>query len=126
VSAASAFEQLVTEIERGVAEPRVAGRLALVGVTSVLKVRDTDLACTLVFQEPKPEVLDGEQASAEVVIELTPDGVESFWDKPLAMQIFNGDVHATGPVRRVLAVFPVLRAVAKGGRDMRSEQPDLP
>lgn len=118
----AAFDALVADLQRATSDRRTAGRLALVKQTIVLEVQGSEhLQCTLRFDE-SPEVVEGASGGrADVTVKLTAEAVHGFWSSPLPMRIYDGEVTFEGRVRGLLAVMPVLKAAARGGRDMRSE-----
>jgi ubiquinone biosynthesis protein UbiJ len=117
----ASFERLVEELHRATEDRRAAARLVLVGLTAVITVQGAEhLACTLRFAGEQPEVLDGAAQGADVTLRLSPRVVDEFWDVSLPMVIKDGEVDFDGPVRRLLAVLPVLRAHARGSRATRT------
>jgi hypothetical protein len=113
----TAAEQFATRFERGLARaPELAERLAFAETTVCLTVRDSDAAVTLLLDRAPPEV-HPEAEPAQINLEIDADDLEQLADGtlllPLAM--LDGRVDHRGPVRRLLGVTAVLRAVLEAG-----------
>lgn len=112
------FADVVDDLRAAVADPRIGARLVLVDAAAVLTVAgEPASACTVVLRAPGAAVEDGKRPGADCAIELSPQAVQTFWERPLAMSVFAGEATIQGPARRFLAVHPVLRAFARSRRE---------
>ncbi|WP_205696481.1 hypothetical protein [Conexibacter sp. SYSU D00693] len=114
----AAWDELVEDLRAATHDTRAAERLLGVGHVCTLHVRGHDhLEVALRFDAKPPEVEEGARGvDADIDVEIPPDLVTAFWEKSLATEILKGEVAFDGPVRRLLQVYPVLRAQALARR----------
>ena len=81
---------------------------------AIRRLRSDPADAWLRLEGEHPTVDDRPPAhGADVVLVLPPDLLGRFWQGSLPMEVLRGNVAYDGPVRRVLQVFPVMRAAAK-------------
>jgi hypothetical protein len=114
----AAWDELVDDLRHATFDTRTAEQLLRVKATCVLRVAGHDhLQCTLRFDAKPPEVEDGPAPSeAEIEVTLPPDVVPRFWTTALSLAIMREGATFRGPVRRLLSVYPILRAQAEARR----------
>lgn len=111
----TAWDALVDDLRHATFDAHASERLVRVGTTCVLRVQGHEhLECVLRFDERPPEVEEGPASGpAEIEVDLPPACVKTFWETGLALAIMRGGATYRGPVRRLLSIYPILRAQAE-------------
>ena len=115
-----AIERFVQRLRSGItARPELAARLRGAGTSVCLRTRSGGGVTLLLDREP-PLVRPGVEP-AEAVIELDDEDFVAViaGDALLPVVLASGDARCDGPVRRFLAVTPVMRTLWRAGGGMR-------
>ena len=109
-----AWDELVEDLRHATFDTRAAEQLMRVDANCVLRVRGHDhLEVTLHFDSKPPEVDTRPPAGQpEIVVEIPPEHVARFWERSLPLAIMRDGATYSGPVRRLLSVYPILRVKA--------------
>ena len=116
----AAFDELVEDLRHATLDERARERLAAVGCLCLIRVAEADHLEVWLHFDSEPIEVDDRPAGREPDIELIVPAarVATFWDRSLPMSVLRGEVGFTGPVRRLLQLFPVLRAQARARRGL--------
>jgi hypothetical protein len=114
----AAFDELVADLRYATADERARERLAAVGCLCLIRVAEAPhLEVWLHFGSEPVEVDDRpSDDDPEIEVVLPAARVATIWDTSLPMAVLRGDVAFTGPVRRLLQLYPILRAQARARR----------
>lgn len=113
-----AFDELVADLRHATADERARERLAAVGCLCLIRVDEAPHLEAWLHFDSEPIEVEDRPADNDPDIELIVAAarVAGFWDASLPMAVLRGEVGFSGPVRRLLQVFPILRAQARGRR----------
>ena len=112
----TAAATFAARLSAGIAlEPELGERLAFAETTVCLRAGD-DTAVTLLLDRTPPEVHIAAQP-AEIEVRLSPDALARLADGELLLPLalLAGQGTHCGPVRRLLALSPILRSLLAAG-----------
>jgi hypothetical protein len=111
------FDRFVAELRAATQDEVAAHRLKDFDFVAVIRVREVDhLEAWCVF-DGAPEVREeAAGAAADIEVTIPAELLEDFWSRHLALEILEGRATFTGPVRRLLAMMPVIRAAVLRGQ----------
>lgn len=114
----AAFDALVEDLRAATYDQFAADRLRSVGLLCVVRVAGHDHLEAWLHFDAKPPEVDGRAPGrhAEIELVIAPERVSRFWEEALSMTIVRGETAYEGPVRRLLQVYPILRAQAAARR----------
>lgn len=89
------------------------GRLSSANTSVTIYSADRPGAGVTLLLDRRPPVVVGEDEPAEIVIELTGEQIDQFaaGELVVASAIMSGSVAYRGPVRKFMAVAPILRGL---------------
>jgi hypothetical protein len=93
------------------AHPDVGPKLEAAGVTLRLELTDPDATLTVRMHEPL-EVIEGpSDEPADVTLTLSADHADAYWrgEYNLAVGLARKQVHAQGPVNKIMRLVPLTR-----------------
>ncbi|WP_372788100.1 hypothetical protein [Paraconexibacter sp.] len=113
--APACVQRTVAFFERHAADPHVAARLCRADSTVHIHVGD-GCGVTLRLDRMPPEAEAGIVGSAEIEIDCTPAQLDAHvaGERTLGQEIMDRQVTYVGPVRKFLAISPILRGLSRG------------